>query len=402
MERREFIGVVGQVLAGALGTPLLGACATIGGPSLEAMGERDVGPFLATVRAHTKRLRGTAPHPAMRRFVAERGHRPDLVEENAAALFVSSSFRDLPRQLQEHHEVQAWIAEEAPRLSRAVLSMASFLDELSEEERRVLGEALREDPSLYTDLASATAASSRARGLPESRATQAKQVMGHVGFRLAKQSPSAVIDEYLSKVARISRREGLEDWRAWEAALQSEPPPDSTPGPGESRRGMHVVTRVGLVILGIGAGIGILGLVLFGMGAAAETGLTILGALLVVAGLAIMAVGGLIALIGVAVHAGEPPLSTVEVPAGRLTTVFEAPTTYPRAARERGLGEITCPVDVVIDPQGVPVAARVDARCPVELRTATTGTIRQWRWAPYQVDGEAVQVRTRVELRFVP
>ena len=74
---------------------------------------------------------------------------------------------------------------------------------------------------------------------------------------------------------------------------------------------------------------------------------------------------------------------------------------FPALAREAGLGETTCRVDVRISRKGVPQDAKVsrcDARFHGSARTAALGS----RWYPARDGDTAVMVRTLLELRFRP
>ena len=58
-------------------------------------------------------------------------------------------------------------------------------------------------------------------------------------------------------------------------------------------------------------------------------------------------------------------------------------------------------VKLTIDKQGVPKDLRITRGDPI-LTKATLDAVRQWRWKPYQLNGEAVEVETSVYIRFEP
>ena len=56
-------------------------------------------------------------------------------------------------------------------------------------------------------------------------------------------------------------------------------------------------------------------------------------------------------------------------------------------------------VELTIDKQGVPRTVRVSKNDPL-LAQAVSTAIQQWRWAPYTLDGKAVEVETIITVIF--
>jgi protein TonB len=71
---------------------------------------------------------------------------------------------------------------------------------------------------------------------------------------------------------------------------------------------------------------------------------------------------------------------------------------YPPEAKIEGIaGPVT--VELTIDKQGVPRTVRVKKGDPL-LAQAVSTAIRRWRWAPYTLNGKAVEVETVITVIF--
>ena len=58
-------------------------------------------------------------------------------------------------------------------------------------------------------------------------------------------------------------------------------------------------------------------------------------------------------------------------------------------------------IKLTIDKQGVPTDLKVTKGDP-PLAKAALDAVRQWRWKPYKLNGEAVEVESSVYIRFEP
>lgn len=386
---------------------LLTGCATHRGPDLHAVTEDDLGPLLATVRAKVRQLRGSSGPRELRRMFRERGHASNLLEENAGALYVAATFRDLSPRLQRHPMVQDWIRKESPRLARAVFGMATFLDELTEPERRAVGRALGGPHDLGADVVATGTAWTHEQRLDPARESQVTRLLRHGRVALTRESPTKVIDRHISRLDRLSERHGV-DWRTWEAAL-AEPSSATEAEPEEVRRGgVHPLVVVGLVVLGIGAGFALLGASLVAA-AASSTSISGLGAATAAAALFALAIvigliGLLLLVIGLALpRPRESSMKAFGQDHADLPLTSSTPPAYPEGAAS--LGVVECPAEVLVDKRGRPTVVRIDDACPEPLREAAREAVMSWRWQPARRRGDRgprVHARTLVTVRFAP
>jgi TonB family protein len=73
---------------------------------------------------------------------------------------------------------------------------------------------------------------------------------------------------------------------------------------------------------------------------------------------------------------------------------------YPEAAQENGIRG-TVVVEVLIDKQGVPQAVHAVRGNPI-LANAVSTAVQQWRWQPYRLNREAVEVEMTIAIDFEP
>ena len=73
---------------------------------------------------------------------------------------------------------------------------------------------------------------------------------------------------------------------------------------------------------------------------------------------------------------------------------------YPADAKKKGIfGKVL--VEMIIDKGGRPKSLRVTEGDPI-LAQETLRALSQWRWKPYKLNGEAVEVETTVTVKFEP
>ena len=65
---------------------------------------------------------------------------------------------------------------------------------------------------------------------------------------------------------------------------------------------------------------------------------------------------------------------------------------YPEAANELNLGEVTCRVRVYIDESGVPYNIEIEA-CPMVFHESAKEALYKWRWYPAKVEGTKVKAQ---------
>lgn len=73
---------------------------------------------------------------------------------------------------------------------------------------------------------------------------------------------------------------------------------------------------------------------------------------------------------------------------------------FPAEAEKKGVFG-TVVVEALIDKQGTPQRIRVVKGNPVLVK-AVRDAVQQWRWEPYRLNGEAVELETTISVKFEP
>lgn len=94
-------------------------------------------------------------------------------------------------------------------------------------------------------------------------------------------------------------------------------------------------------------------------------------------------------------HADDPP-ELLQLSSRQLEVVREFPPPYPMVPTA---GEVQCEVAVEIDTEGAPSSVK-PGDCPDAFAHEATLSLREWRWTPHEVDGEAVPVGTTITVLF--
>jgi TonB family protein len=101
--------------------------------------------------------------------------------------------------------------------------------------------------------------------------------------------------------------------------------------------------------------------------------------------------------LGQSTQANKPDRTGCAIfPKGKLLKMVKP--IYPPLAKSKAMaGAVT--VELTIDKQGVPRTVRVSKGDPL-LAQAVSTAIRQWRWAPYTLNGKAVEVEAVISVIF--
>ncbi|MCB9684855.1 MAG: PDZ domain-containing protein [Alphaproteobacteria bacterium] len=219
MNRRELLEHFGGVLALSM-APLLPACATVGGPDLQAMAGMPVPHLADQLRARMSTIRETTRFPLLADWIEQRGQDRELLGEVVATLWVSTTFRDLPRDVRIQPEIQRWLLDEGPTMARSMYQVAELLEGLSAAEREELVDVLTTRPEIVQAMTEGFDVHASSAGVEPERRRQSRTLLDHTTWRLRHQSPDAVIDELLHRFDRVCRRNGVErkDWRRGLAA----------------------------------------------------------------------------------------------------------------------------------------------------------------------------------------
>ena len=237
-------------------------------------------------------------------------------------LTFASMVTALPEEHRSHPEVTRRVAQYQPELDEAVLGMSAELASQTREDNRALQRELKRNPDLPLKVAALLDGPARELGVPRQSRKQMKRILATVGWRLQRQSPEAVFDEYVTKVKKLAGQSGQlaeyqralataslerslfaqgrppvaylgQDWKAESSEKGPLPKTGKTPLKPlqpEDKRQLRRASReltAGGIVLGVG-------LATFGAAAVAAFGLG-----LVPVGLALMTIGGVIVLSGI-------------------------------------------------------------------------------------------------------
>jgi hypothetical protein len=214
----------------------------------------------------------------------------DLTRKSLRSLLLAGSVGDLPAEARTHPGIVDRLTRGLDEMDEATLGVTAHLEQLDPARRKAIQGRLRADPGLGMSIVEAFDTEASAIGVSLQRRTHLRSIATQVTWRLNAQPLSTFVDESSAKVRNIAERQYdrvLSDIR------DIEPGKVSTVGkPGSA------TMRVGAILLGVGAGVGLLGL-------AIASGGSIGGVFVVTAG-ALLLLGGLIVLIvGAAMNASE-------------------------------------------------------------------------------------------------
>lgn len=88
----------------------------------------------------------------------------------------------------------------------------------------------------------------------------------------------------------------------------------------------------------------------------------------------------------------------IHVEADSLKYISQVHPVYPQDAKAARISGSVL-LDVVIDKQGAPAQIKV-AKGPRELQSSAIDAVRQWRWQPYLLNGDPVEVKTTVTVVY--
>jgi protein TonB len=100
-----------------------------------------------------------------------------------------------------------------------------------------------------------------------------------------------------------------------------------------------------------------------------------------------------------AMNEGNSPKVVCTPVSGGKIVKFVRPVFPPEATMKALSGAVL--VKGTIDKQGVPKNLRVTKGDPILAKTLLKA-LQQWRWKPYKLNGEAVEVESSVYVRFEP
>jgi len=213
MERREFLSGASSVLAVGLTLPVINLDpASLGhDPS-----DEDIEGYLARVDERLSHV-GRKALPA---FVGEhlqaKGLHPDLPHDLWRTTMLSAALQGLPTKARQHPRYDETVKRDGARGMHAILSLADAVESMEQEELEGIGKALRDEPQLLGRLFQDTFAHCEGHGVPKQHLRQGVRALDDMAWKLAHQSPSAVMRRELAAFDKACRSNGFErkDWQA--------------------------------------------------------------------------------------------------------------------------------------------------------------------------------------------
>lgn len=272
------------------------------------------------------------PHKA--RWAADE----QLARQSVRALFAAGSFLDLPEEGRMHPGMQERMVSYMPEFDDTVATVTDRLRDLSEPQRRHLQRTLQKSPDLPMEIAAGLDRMARRTALSPGRRAQLRMAVTQVSWRLRKQNPSLIIDEYVDKVDRLAESPAIDArfLRQYQAILgqavvqqvqtqanaNTQQTPSTTPSqprPAEPDRRANAPRRVrkigrtpsertvarGGKTIGLGLLVMLGGGVLTAAGVESSDGLLLAGCLGMTVGFVILLIGVLIFLVGAMQSVGE-------------------------------------------------------------------------------------------------
>ena len=205
MDRRDFIkrgavGASGIVAGGTAVNPLEG----VEPPKAKVLAPDDMEAYLATVDEGVSRL---SQWPLAERFPGLQGSDFDgesLGRKAILSLYMAGMFGDLPIENQVHAGMQDRLWEAQPAIDEALDGMTSFVRRQTPEQLAHVRTTLRARPEILRDVIAVVDSEAEQSGVSEARRAQLRAMFTDVGWRLENQPPGLIVDEYVSKVERVT------------------------------------------------------------------------------------------------------------------------------------------------------------------------------------------------------
>lgn len=212
MERRDFLKW-GSLTA----TTGAGCASLLNNPG--ALGETQLAEFLgqlddalgriAGISFVAQTLGGTVPA-----HLVERANDAEvLAKKTMRSLLLVGTLQELEPTHLAHAGVQQRLASFMGELDTSMTGMAGHLENMPKLERDKLSSALKADPSIAERVLSAVDGEAAEMGVSLKQRARLRAIGGHVVSRL-RQSPALMMDEYISKMSRITARSASDAERA--------------------------------------------------------------------------------------------------------------------------------------------------------------------------------------------
>lgn len=205
MDRRDFIkrgaaGASGIVAGGSRVHPLEG----VEPPNSKVFPPDDMETYLATIDEGVSRL---SQWPLAERFPGLRDGDFDgesMARKTLLSLYMAGMFGDLPVENQLHPGMQDRLWAAQPAMDEALAEMTDFVHRQTPEQLARVRMTLQTRPDVLRDISRMVDTEAERVGVSEARRAQLRAMFTDVGWRIENQPPGLIVDEYVSKVERVT------------------------------------------------------------------------------------------------------------------------------------------------------------------------------------------------------
>jgi len=208
MDRRKFLEKLSISLTAASAVTLQ-SCGSTTGKYLRAAGSVNVKQVLKRVDAINEQIRTDEFFDVPSRQIAKYGCNDYLFRETLESLLLIGVMGDLSKEDQMHPLMQERMRESAGLFDRVTLGMATFLENMSKEQRAGVSKKLVENPDIIKSFQAAFDKEARKNGVPYQRLRHFHTLWNRASTSLKKRNNSTIIDEYIEKVDKVALQNGI-------------------------------------------------------------------------------------------------------------------------------------------------------------------------------------------------
>ncbi len=198
LDRRKFIKDMTLALAGSTAGLTIGSCSLIRAGYREFNDTVYHDKILKAFQKQTKTISESRSMQRIEEYLQKRKSDPYMIKGSIISLMAVGTFGDLPEEDRKHPAMQQMITDSLPVMDRAVLSSATYLEQLSAEEREGIQETIKEHPEILTAFQVEFDKAARKNDIPASRLDHFNALFNKCVWRLENQDPSDFIDELVT------------------------------------------------------------------------------------------------------------------------------------------------------------------------------------------------------------
>jgi hypothetical protein len=204
--RREFLKHVASTLAISTAGLTFESCSTIRAAYRQSQGDVDIDEIMACLKKQTESIAEDEGLRYAEDYYRECGCNPYILQDSLISLLAAGTFGDLPEKQRQHPRVQQMLWDRAPVMNRAVLCTATYLENLTPEERLKIQKALKEHPEILKTFQVEFDAAARRQNVPSNRLDHFSAIFNQCAWRLENQDPSLLIDNLVAITDKVGQQ----------------------------------------------------------------------------------------------------------------------------------------------------------------------------------------------------